>query len=130
VTGLVPEKANVFKSALSPLFLTFTKLDGSEYQVIFKTGDDLRQDQLVVQIISLMDRLLRKENLDLHLTPYKVLATGIDHGLLQFIPSKAIASILYENGNSLVPYLSATPESLEIERQVMDRYIRSTGTLE
>lgn len=41
-------------------------------QVIFKSGDDLRQDQLIVQIIYLMDRLLKKENMDLKLTPYKV----------------------------------------------------------
>jgi phosphatidylinositol 3-kinase len=107
--------------------LTFTTLDGSEYPIIFKTGDDLRQDQLVIQIISLMDRLLRKENLDLHLTPYKVLATGLDHGMMQFIPSKAIASILYESGNSLIPYLAMNNNTLEIEKQVMDRYVRSTA---
>jgi hypothetical protein len=28
----------------------------------------------------LMDRLLKKENFDLKLTPYRVLATGRDHG--------------------------------------------------
>ena len=41
------------------------------YQVIYKRGDDLRQDQVVVQIFSLMDRLLKRENLDLKLTPYR-----------------------------------------------------------
>ena len=40
--------------------------------VIYKKGDDLRQDQLVVQMISLMDRLLKREALDLRLTPYKL----------------------------------------------------------
>lgn len=44
---------------------------GGRYQVIYKRGDDLRQDQLVVQIFSLMDRLLKRENLDLRLTPYR-----------------------------------------------------------
>lgn len=39
--------------------------------LIYKRGDDLRQDQLVVQILSLMDRLLKRENLDLKLTPYR-----------------------------------------------------------
>ena len=39
--------------------------------LIYKRGDDLRQDQLVVQILSLMDRLLKRENLDLRLTPYR-----------------------------------------------------------
>lgn len=50
-------------------------------QIIFKNGDDLRQDQLIIQMIQLMDQLLRREQLDLRLTPYKVLALGPDHGL-------------------------------------------------
>lgn len=41
---------------------------------MFKAGDDLRQDQLILQLVTLMDRLLRKENLDLKLTPYNALA--------------------------------------------------------
>ena len=49
-------------------------------QVMFKLGDDLRQDQLVLQMIMLIDRLLRRENLDLKLTPYKVLACSSTHG--------------------------------------------------
>ncbi len=32
---------------------------------MFKIGGDLRQDQLVIQIIDLMDQLLKNENLDL-----------------------------------------------------------------
>ena len=42
--------------------------------MIYKKGDDLRQDQLVVQMISLMDRLLKREALDLRLTPYRSVA--------------------------------------------------------
>ncbi|KAJ3177704.1 Phosphatidylinositol (PI) 3-kinase [Irineochytrium annulatum] len=130
VTGIVAEKALVFKSALQPLRLTFLCLDGTEYPVIFKTGDDLRQDQLVIQIITLMDKLLRKENLDLRLTPYKVLATGSDHGIVQFIPSAALATILAENGNNVTAYLkehnsgdSGVPSAIPVN--VMDNYIRS-----
>ena len=46
-------------------------------------------------MVSLMDRLLKLENLDLHLTPYKVLATGQDEGMLEFIPSRSLAQVLY-----------------------------------
>lgn len=49
----------------------------------------------VVQMVSLMDRLLKSENLDLHLTPYKVLATGQDEGMLEFIPSSSLAQVPY-----------------------------------
>lgn len=47
----------------------------------------------VIQMVSLMDRLLKLENLDLHLTPYKVLATGQDEGMLEFIPSSSLAQV-------------------------------------
>ena len=50
------------------------------HQVMFKLGDDLRQDQLILQLITLMDRILRRENLDLKLTPYNVLACSSNHG--------------------------------------------------
>jgi phosphatidylinositol 3-kinase len=74
---------------LYPLLLYFQCVDGSEFPVIFKDGDDMRQ---VIQLFTLMDRLLRKENLDLKRSPYNILATGP----LQFVP---IAAIVSEHGN-------------------------------
>ena len=47
--------------------------------IIYKKGDDLRQDQFILQMVSLMDRLLKRENLDLKMTPYKV---GPSHGCM------------------------------------------------
>ena len=84
LTGVIPEESDVFKSALTPLKLTFKTavtvnghaLPETKYSIIFKKGDDLRQDQLVVQMIQLMDKLLKKDGLDLKLNPYKVLATA------------------------------------------------------
>ncbi|KAK1299177.1 hypothetical protein QJS10_CPB14g00351 [Acorus calamus] len=104
ITGIVPAESSIFKSALHPLRLTFRTESGGICKVIFKKGDDIRQDQLVVQMVSLMDRLLKLENLDLHLTPYRVLATGPDEGMLEFIPSSSLAQILSEH-RSIVTYL-------------------------
>jgi phosphatidylinositol 3-kinase len=63
-----------------PMKIVFKTVSEELYPVIFKSGDDLRQDQLIIQLICLMDKLLRDENLDLKLTPYKVLATSTDEG--------------------------------------------------
>lgn len=129
VQGVVPEKCTIFKSNLLPMKLIFKSEDGTDYPLMFKYGDDLRQDQLVIQIITLMDNLLRKENLDLKLTPYKVLATGTDQGMIQFVNSQSLASILQDHDNSLLRYLQGynhDPSApLGVTPHVMDNYLRS-----
>ncbi|RMX58215.1 hypothetical protein pdam_00000159 [Pocillopora damicornis] len=124
------KKAWLFKSHLMPCKLTFLTLDDREYVTIFKNGDDLRQDQLILQIIRLMDKLLMKENLDLKLTPYKVLATSGSHGFVQFIESTPIAEILdKDEDRSIQNYFRrhAPCESapLGISPEVMDTYVKS-----
>ncbi|XP_045125770.1 phosphatidylinositol 3-kinase catalytic subunit type 3-like [Portunus trituberculatus] len=128
VTGIIPERATLFKSALEPCRLTFKTAMGGEYVAIFKHGDDLRQDQLIIQIITLMDRLLRRENLDLRLTPYKVLATSSKHGFVQFIESHAVADVLRTEGgiqNFFRRHAPSETGPYGIAPEVMDTYIRS-----
>ncbi|OCT44364.1 Phosphatidylinositol 3-kinase VPS34 [Cladophialophora carrionii] len=143
VCGVYPDEANVFKSSLSPLYLNFkvaNAADGSstsaqrsqthgKYPIIFKTGDDLRQDQLVIQIITLMNNLLLKENLDLKLTPYRILATSPSAGAVQFIPSMPISAVSTKYKGSVLAYLRANnPDAsgpLGVRKETMDTYIRS-----
>jgi len=134
ITGCYPEDSNVFKSSLFPLKITFSTTTNQPYPVIFKTGDDLRQDQLVIQIILLMDRLLRKENLDLRLSPYRILATSTSAGAVQFVPSLTISAIVakYPPRDSITPilaYLRANnPDKgapLGVRKEAMDNYIKS-----
>lgn len=147
VTSIAAEKSSVFKSNLYPLLLWFetTEMESEDiiitpdYPVIFKNGDDLRQDQLVIQLFTLMDRLLRKENLDLRLSPtsalaspYSALATSTTEGMIQFVPSKSLAAIVAEHGN-LQNYLriehadDGALGSYGIEAGVLDTFVRSCG---
>ena len=125
--------ASVFKSSLSPLRLNFTTTDRERptYPIIFKTGDDLRQDQLVIQIVSLMDKLLLKENLDLKLTPYRIIATGVDHGAVQFIDSVSLNAAIAKGGSILGYLRNYNPSQgaeYGVRKEVMETYIRSCGT--
>jgi phosphatidylinositol 3-kinase len=72
-----------------------------------------------------MDQLLQKENLNLELMPYKVLATGKTSGMVQFVSALPLSQILADYGGSLVNYLKQ--ESLLEMKTVMDIYIKSCG---
>ncbi|CAI9114621.1 OLC1v1015379C1 [Oldenlandia corymbosa var. corymbosa] len=70
-----------------------------------------------------MDRLLKLENLDLCLTPYKVLATGRDEGMLEFIPSKSLAQILSEY-RTIITYLQKS-HPFGITATCLETFIKS-----
>jgi len=77
----------VFDSAQKPLWIKF-KVDGSPdevYDVMFKNGDDLRQDMLTLQLIRIMDQLWKENGMDLQMIPYECLATGDMVGLLEMV---------------------------------------------
>ena len=122
VTGAIPHRATVFKSALSPLGLTFRTVRTAEYSLIFKSGDDLRQDQLVVVMLRLMDRLLKAQGLDLRLTAYRVLATSPGEGLVERVPNcLPLAQVLAEHRNDIRSFLQqhrphpTAPDGIEPE---------------
>ncbi|KAJ2905997.1 uncharacterized protein MKZ38_003480 [Zalerion maritima] len=126
------EDVTVFKSSLCPIKVTFKTDAGKKYQIIFKKGDDLRQDQLCIQIITLMDQLLQKENLDLRLSPYKILATSTIDGISQFVESKSFQNIVNKYRSSKAPALeylrihNPDPQSpAGVRKEAIDNYIRS-----
>jgi phosphatidylinositol 3-kinase len=130
VTGIIPDQVTVFKSSLNPIKCTFKTTTGSAYPIIFKLGDDLRQDQLVIQIITLMDQLLQKENLDLKLSPYKILATSTTGGASQFVQSQSLSSIANKfKTNPALAYLKHhnpdNSQPLGVRQETLDTYVRS-----
>eukprot|EP01125_Pyxidicula_operculata_P022262 TRINITY_DN899_c0_g1_i1.p1 TRINITY_DN899_c0_g1~~TRINITY_DN899_c0_g1_i1.p1 ORF type:complete len:1494 (+),score=277.61 TRINITY_DN899_c0_g1_i1:56-4537(+) len=104
--GIKVEKCKVMDSAQKPLWLVFENADptqpNSTINVIFKAGDDLRQDMLVIQMFKLMDRMWKKEGLDLKLNPYSVIATGGDTGMIEVVTnSQTISKIQKEMAGDL-----------------------------
>jgi phosphatidylinositol-4,5-bisphosphate 3-kinase len=93
-------KLRVFNSKKVPMMLTMVNAQpgGNDLICMFKNGDDLRQDILTLQIISVMDKIWLREKLDLKMTPYKVIGTDCMQGYLEFVDDcETLAKMQYEN---------------------------------
>uniref|UniRef100_A0A8C6PPZ1 phosphatidylinositol-4,5-bisphosphate 3-kinase n=1 Tax=Nothobranchius furzeri TaxID=105023 RepID=A0A8C6PPZ1_NOTFU len=97
------DKCRFMDSKMKPLWMMYK--NPSEHAdmvgIIFKNGDDLRQDMLTLQMIHLMEDLWKKEGLDLRMIPYGCLSTGNKMGLIEVVKhSDTIANIQRNNSNS------------------------------
>ncbi len=79
------EKCGYMDSAKLPLKLVFQNDDaaGADVCVFAKSGDDLRQDLLCLQMLKIMDSLWRKNSLNLELSVYGCITTGQDCGFIE-----------------------------------------------
>uniref|UniRef100_A0A671VUJ5 phosphatidylinositol-4,5-bisphosphate 3-kinase n=1 Tax=Sparus aurata TaxID=8175 RepID=A0A671VUJ5_SPAAU len=102
LSGINVEKCRYMDSKMKPLWIVYNNklLGGDTLGIIFKNGDDLRQDMLTLQILRLMDRLWKEANLDLRIVPYGCLATGDRAGLIEVVSSAdTIANIQLTSSN-------------------------------
>ena len=85
--GLVLASCKYMKSKKMPLWLVFRNADaaGDDTYVMYKRGDDLRQDVLTLQLLRLLDRLLAAEGLGTSLLPYGVMSTGFEEGMVEIV---------------------------------------------
>jgi phosphatidylinositol 3-kinase len=115
----------------------------------------MRQDQLIMQMIMLMDQLLKKVNMDLKLRPYGILATGCDDialrvcmcfvcalltrsagscskkdGIMEFVAGSApVSHVLANNNQSILAYLkkhNADPNGpMGVSARAIETFVKS-----
>ncbi|EFC45331.1 predicted protein [Naegleria gruberi] len=104
VTEIIPHKCKFMDTKHRGLWLCFKNADkrGDNIHIIFKAGDDLRSDQLIVQLLRVMDKLWKKEGLDLHLKPYASICTGELIGMIEIVKnSETVAHIVKGSGHGI-----------------------------
>ena len=101
---LETDKCRIFDSAKKPLWLVWRNPDPLAHiqhafnTIIFKNGDDLRQDMLTLQVIRIMDHIWHTEGMDLRMTPYSCLATGAQVGVIEVVrDAKTVYKIQQES---------------------------------
>jgi len=126
ISAIYEEDGYIFKSAKNPLLLSFkTNNNGEKYKVLWKSGDDLRQDQLVMQMINLMNKLLLKDGLDLKLTAYRVLATSSKHGLVECIMPNSALSEIIKKTDGIVKWLEEKSSDSVHYEEALESFIKS-----
>jgi len=99
VKNLKVEKCKVMSSKKKPLWLVFENVDpdAGDFPVIFKAGDDLRQDFLTLVVLRVMDNLWRAQKMDLHIKLYDCVSTGYMEGMIEVVQNAdTIANIMNE----------------------------------
>ena len=137
IKGTISDKCTVFKSAKCPVKYTFQVTEDTKQfnnhddkdfmRVMFKYGDDLRQDQLILQMINYMDSLLKNVHLDYEFTTYKALATSKSDGFVEFVPnSKTIFDIKKEYNNQIRAfYEEISKKNGEINEEELNKKLDS-----
>ncbi|XP_015203454.2 phosphatidylinositol 4,5-bisphosphate 3-kinase catalytic subunit gamma isoform [Lepisosteus oculatus] len=133
------EKCKVMASKKKPLWLEFTCWTSEESPnhtvgIIFKHGDDLRQDMLVIQTLLIMDSIWQEKSLDLNLVPYGCISTGYNIGMIEIVrDATTIATIQRNKGgttgafknDALLEWLKGKCEREETLYQAMERFVTS-----
>jgi len=136
VEDFVYEKCNVMNSKKLPLWLVCqnSQKDAPPLKLLFKCGDDLRQDQLAMQLIMIMDKIWLDNGLDFRMKPYKVLASLDQVGMIEVVLNAETTSKIHKTfgGNfgalkesTIKDYLKKHNPDEKSENNAVENFIRS-----
>jgi hypothetical protein len=124
VDSFIIDKCKVMNSKKKPFSLAFRNaapFATEPVYTLFKVGDDLRQDQLTLQIMKVMEHLWRENQLDLRMNCYSVLPTGFNQGFIQIVTNSITEQALQQkNGKWTGVFKTNTMKDFLLENNSTD----------
>ncbi|VDM96038.1 unnamed protein product [Thelazia callipaeda] len=84
-TGIDVSDSSYFNSLTKPIKITFKGLKSS-LSVLYKIGDDMRQDALVLQLVKMMNDIWLSHELDLRMVIFRCIPFGNKSGMVELVP--------------------------------------------
>ncbi len=81
--------------------------------IFIRTGRNFRIDQLIVQLMKIMNRILLMNNIDLHLIDYSVLPLNNQSAMIEFVEDSISVHIAMQKFGSIKNYLKAQNKTEE-----------------
>ncbi|XP_078091457.1 phosphatidylinositol 3-kinase C2 domain-containing subunit gamma-like [Mustelus asterias] len=135
VKGVDASACSYFTSNAVPLKIAFINADplGKNINVIYKSGDDLRQDMLVLQMVKVMDRIWCQEGLNMSMIVYRCISTGRGRGLVEMVPgATTLAKIHMKHGiigplkeDTLLKWFQEHNPTEDLHKNVVENFVSS-----
>lgn len=134
IVSIDRSSAKIFPSSNSPAILTLglekAMVSSNSYKlsstIMFKS-EDLRQDQLCISMIRMMDNIFLEENLDLHLTYYNIIATSSKDGFLEFVPNAMSMSKILRDYKTIPGFFRTKTNTFTELENCKDKFIKSAA---
>jgi phosphatidylinositol-4,5-bisphosphate 3-kinase len=132
VDSFIIEKCKVMNSKKKPFWLTFknSSIFATEpVQTMFKVGDDLRQDQLTLQVMKVMESLWRTNGADFHMRCYGVLPTGFEQGFIEVVPNAVTESELQKERGTISGVWATDLFTRYLQKHNIDKALANARTI-
>jgi phosphatidylinositol 3-kinase len=127
IKELLLEKIQIKDSFSKPIILPCITSDNKHTKLMYK-HDDLRKDQIVMNIINLMDIIVKKEEkLDLGIVTYNILPIDSESGIIEIVDDADTVYFIQEKiKSSILNYILEKNGNIKI-KDLREKYIRSTA---
>jgi phosphatidylinositol kinase/protein kinase (PI-3 family) len=120
IKSIRSEKCKFMKSKKRPIWLVFENSDalGDDIFIIFKKGDDLRQDIITLQLFQCMNNLWKKNSHKTKMSLYNVISTGYYCGVLEVVKNSETLAYIHKEYSLVLGGFSDKPLKLWMDKNV------------